>query len=143
MIRSSAGSAVRALEARLAESFANPTDLASEGRGEELAWLSGRVDSLERLVRGLIADPMTAAFELLADPRPESRRRGVEILRDIALANEDALAGIRERLEDPAAEVRRAAANALEVVEDVDSVTRILPILELAGSDLKAEAIER
>jgi HEAT repeat protein len=118
----------------------------SESEGEPLALrvdaLESELRSIETQIRALSEDPVSRGFEYVASPNGELRRRGIEMLRRLGRSDPQALAAIRNLLDDPDTRVREEALEALAEAGDRESIPSILGLLGDAEAGVRNRAIE-
>lgn len=132
--RDSAAGGIPEEPARAPEAFGAPD--------EALAQILSRLDDLERRVRGLEEDPVQRGFTFLQSENAELRRQGIRTLGRIARHDPQALAAIRQMLQDRDAETRRVAVETLAGVGDKDSAPFVAGLLADGNPAVRREAVE-
>ncbi|MGQ9592023.1 MAG: HEAT repeat domain-containing protein [Planctomycetota bacterium] len=107
-----------------------------------LAQVLSRLDDLERRVRGLEEDPIQRGFTFLQSQNAELRRQGIRTLGRIARSDPQALAAIRQMLQDPDAETRRVALETLAGVGDKESASLVAGLLADQNPAVRRGAVE-
>ncbi len=111
-----------------------------ESRTDREAVLA-KIDSLDRRIRSLEADPIQRGYNYIGSQSPELRRQGILALERIAKDDPEAMAAIRQMLLDPDAGVRRTTLDTLADLENKDSIPEILPLLFDSDVNVRREAI--
>jgi HEAT repeat protein len=117
----------------------------AEGDEEAASAIDGiltRLRDFETRLRGLEEDPVERGYSYLASENFELRRQGLFTLERVAKYDPQALAAIRDTLQDPDPRVRSAALDTLADLEDKESVPWVAPLLADAEASVRRETIE-
>lgn len=139
----SVSDAVGVPEDTLDDSSAEADD---ESRGSSsadspLLGIHARLDDLDLRVRGLEVDPVERGFRFLESDNGRLRLEGIRLLARVARDDPEALAAIRDMLEDPDHKVRIASIDALGDAGDQDAIPGIAQLLSDAEAGVRREAI--
>jgi HEAT repeat protein len=116
-----------------------------EDDGETVSAIDGiltRLRDFETRLRGLEEDPVERGYSYLASENFELRRQGLFTLERVAKYDPQALAAIRDTLQDADPRVRAAALDTLADLDDKEAVPWIAPLLADGEASVRRETIE-
>ncbi len=113
-------------------------EVASGGNQEDLAT---RVSALRTRIEALESDPIDRGFRYLDSDSAKLRAEGVKALEELARSDPEALAAIRDMMNDPSEDVRWWSVDTLADIGNKESIPHLMNMLNDPSARVQQEVI--